>query len=132
MVARVRSKPSLRLSLHAKPRNRYVDAFLSTKMGDASYFGKLSFVLHLSNKTRIGCANFTMQGVDTAVPSYGASMPVASSTGGYNATSSAMPTGATPVTPTSASPTPSQFTGAAVKIAGGAGAMLAAAAAFVL
>lgn len=101
-------------------------------MGDPSYFGKLSFVLHLSNKTRIGCANFTMQGAGTAIPSSGASMPIAPSTGGYNATSTAMPTSGVPVTPTSASPKPSQFTGAAVKVAGGAGAMLAAAAAFVL
>jgi hypothetical protein len=101
-------------------------------MGDPSYFGKLSFVLHLSNKTRIGCANFTMQGADTAAPSYGASLPSASATGPYNSTMTVKPTGGVPVTPTSASPKPSQFTGAAVKVAGGAGAMLAAAAAFVL
>jgi hypothetical protein len=101
-------------------------------MGDASYFGKLSFVLHLSNKTRIGCANFTMQGAEAAVPSYGASMPAASSTGKYNSTATVTPTGGVPVTPTSPSAKPSQFTGAAVKVAGGAGAMLAAAAAFIL
>jgi hypothetical protein len=101
-------------------------------MGDPAYFGKLSFVLHLSNKTRIGCANFAMQGADTAVPSYGASLPHPSATGHYNATMTVKPTGGAPVTPTSASPKPSQFTGAAVKVAGGAGAMLAAVAAFVL
>jgi hypothetical protein len=89
-------------------------------------------VLHLANKTRIGCANFTMQG-GAPVPSYGASLPAPSATGAYNATMTVKPTGGAPVTPTSAySAAPSQFTGAAAKVAGGAGAVLAAAAALML
>lgn len=39
----------------------YVDLFTSTNKNDPSYFGNLSIVVHLSNKTRIGCANFTTQ-----------------------------------------------------------------------
>jgi hypothetical protein len=71
-----------------------------------------------------------MQG---AVPSSGASLPAPSATGPYNTTMSVKPTGGSPVTPTSAySAVPSQFTGAAAKVVGGAGAILAAAAALVL
>ena len=79
-------------------------------------------MFHYSNKTRIGCANFRK--VDGALPSYGSSLPAPSATGHYNGTATVKPT------PTAS--TPSQFTGAAVKVAGGAGAMLAAAAALVL
>jgi hypothetical protein len=100
--------------------NRYVDAFSSTIPGTPAYFGNLSFVLHLANKTRIGCANF-MSG-DHSVP-----YPTP------NATASIMPTGHGPVVSISPSATkPAQFTGAAIKLVGGTGAMLAAAAAFIL
>ncbi|KAH4075615.1 hypothetical protein HBH92_040550 [Parastagonospora nodorum] len=103
----------------------YVDPYSALIPGNNAYFGNLSFVLHLANKTRIGCANFVSQG---AKPSSGASLPAPSATGSYNTT--VMPTGGSPVTPTSAPP--SEFTGAAVKAASAAGAVLVAAAAFVL
>jgi hypothetical protein len=110
---------------------RYVDPYSSTNPDSPAFFGKLSFVLHLSNKTRIGCANFALQGA-APVPSSGASLPAPSATGHYNGTVTVKPTGGAPITPTPATPKPSQYTGAAVKVAGGVGAMLAAAAALVL
>ena len=112
-------------------------------------------MLHLANKTRIGCANFHLvsDGETNSVPaksedcststsaSYGFALPstVASSgytipTGsapGYNATVPA-PTAGKPTTPNSPAPTssaPVEFPGAASKVAGGAGALFAAAAA---
>lgn len=97
----------------------YVDPYSATRMDSNAFFGNLSFVLHLSNKTRIGCANFTM--VQAGSPSPSAGMPVPSG----NATASVKPTPAMPSQP-------SQFTGAATQVAAGAGAMLLAAAAFVL
>jgi len=101
---------------------RYVDPYSSTDPKSNAYFGNLSFVLHLANKTRIGCANFAMPGA-----------PMPTGYPGGNATMSVMPTGSATVKPTPTAPSnPGQFTGAAVKIAGGAGAMLAAAAALVL
>jgi hypothetical protein len=110
--------------------NRYVDPFSSLSPSSNAYFGNLAFVLHLSNKTRIGCANFSMQGAGYAVPSAGSSIPYPSATGLYNATSTIKPTGGAPITPTASKP--AQFTGAAAKVAGGAGALLAAAVAMVL
>lgn len=46
-----------------------MDLFSSTNKNDPSYFGNLSFVVHLSNKTRIGCANFTNLQPGSAYPS---------------------------------------------------------------
>lgn len=98
---------------------RYIDPYSSTNPSSNAFFGNLSFVLHLSNKTRIGCANFAAPGA--AAPS------------GYpagNATATIKPTGGAPIMPTTAAP--AQFTGAAVKLASGTGALLAAAAALML
>jgi Cu/Zn superoxide dismutase len=36
----------------------YHDLYTSTNPKDPAYFGNLSIVVHLANKTRIGCANF--------------------------------------------------------------------------
>lgn len=138
----------------------------------------MSFVVHLSNKTRIGCANFTM--IDAGTNGYGAPpassyapessgygaapssagyaassstgyaapplstgypmMPPTNTSSGfaqssgmplYNATTiAASPTAGLPITPSAASSSaPAEFTAGAAKIAGGAGALLAAAAA---
>lgn len=117
----------------------YVDPYSSLNKLDPSYFGNLSFVVHLSNKTRIGCANFTDM-------SPGSGYPIASiSSGGipkpsemphYNtsASPSATATGSgSPVPPATASSTaPEQFTNAAVSVVGGSAALLAAAVAMVL
>jgi hypothetical protein len=109
---------------------RYIDPYSSLNPSSNAFFGNLAFVLHLSNKTRIGCANFTAQGTGYAVPSAGSSIPYPTATGAYNSTMTVKPTGGAPITPTASAP--SQFTGAAVKVAGGAGALLAAAVAMVL
>lgn len=99
----------------------YVDPYSSTIPGSPAYFGNLSFVLHLSNKTRIGCANFKPVG---QIQPSGTPYPSG------NATYTVQPTGGVPKPTTSAPP---EFTGAAVaKVAGGAGALLAAAAVLVL
>ncbi|KAF1915112.1 superoxide dismutase [Ampelomyces quisqualis] len=97
----------------------YTDLFTSLNPSSPAYFGNLSFVFHFSNKTRIGCANFRQVG--TQPPSVASSLPAPSATGFFNGTATITPT-----------PPPAEFTGAAVKVAGGAGAMLAAAAVFVL
>lgn len=112
-------------------------------------------MLHLANKTRIGCANFHLasDGETNSVPaksedcststsvSYGFTLPstLASSgyaipTGsapGYNATVPSPTVGkpTAPGSPSATSSPPAEFTGAASKVAGGAGALFAAGAA---
>jgi hypothetical protein len=39
--------------------SRYFDEYTSLVKGDPQYVGDLSVVVHLTDKTRIGCANFT-------------------------------------------------------------------------
>jgi hypothetical protein len=122
--------------------NRYTDLFLSTNPSDPSFFGGLSFVVHLSNKTRIGCANFSMVGGAGGAASSGYAMPPTTASSGfahlsgssvYNGTtvlSTSTATTGVPIVPSSASASaPSQFTNAAVKVAGSAGVLLTAAAA---
>jgi len=111
----------------------YLDPYSATRPDSNAFFGNLSFVLHLSNKTRIGCANFTMVGggYPVASPSAGTALPRPS--GGVNATASIQPPVNTPVGPTPTTSPPAQFTGAAARMANAAvGAVLFAAAAFVL
>ncbi|EOA82166.1 Cell surface superoxide dismutase [Exserohilum turcicum] len=132
----------------------YVDLYSSTSPSDPAFFGGVSFVLHLANKTRIGCANFHLV-------SDGETSSSASSSPGYPTGSMPVPIASTPVpvsTPASAgyamptgypigngtvvapsptasspfhssSPRPSEFPGAAPKLACSAGVLLAAAAA---
>ncbi|CAN9088097.1 unnamed protein product [Alternaria alternata] len=147
----------------------YTDLYSATLPSDPAFFGALSFVVHLSNKTRIGCANFTMidagYGAAPSSTGYGAApssagyaassstgyaapplstgypmMPPTNTSSGfaqssgmplYNATTiAASPTAGLPITPSAASSSaPAEFTAGAAKIAGGAGALLAAAAA---
>jgi hypothetical protein len=78
----------------------FVEPYLSTRPGSAYFFGGLSFVLHSTNTTRLTCANFVM----------------VNGTSG-NATATVSGTGAP------------QFTGAAVKIGAGVGALAVAVAA---
>jgi hypothetical protein len=92
---------------------RYTDPYSATDPASNAYFGNLSFVLHLANKTRIGCANFKPVGYPTG------NSTTPSSTGGV-------------VRPSATSTPPPSFTGAAVKLVGGTGAMLAAVAALIL
>jgi hypothetical protein len=124
----------------------YVDEYSSTIPGEAAYFGNLSVVVHLSNKTRIACANFTM--VEPAAPEEPSQTyePAPSSTcistgvpyptdgGHYNTT---LPTGTSAPYPVTPSSTPSstplpEFTGAASKLSSGAVGIILALAALAL
>jgi hypothetical protein len=115
----------------------YTDLYLATTPTDLSYLGNLSIVVHLSNKTRIGCANFSVIAAGTPNAT---SKPVSVGTSsgyaiptGHNSTASSTsgsnPTG-TPISPTSTgSPLP---TLGAQKLAAGAGVLIAGVAAFML
>ncbi|KAF3000132.1 hypothetical protein E8E13_004807 [Curvularia kusanoi] len=122
----------------------YTDIYVSTRPDSKAYFGNLSVVIHLSDKTRIACANFTQisAGDHPVAPSgvsSGCALPTAS--GGYsNSTASSKPTGSAspttgvPVSPSSTSSSaPPEFTAAAPKlITGAATAVVAIAAALLL
>ena len=61
--------------------NSYVDLFLSTEKGTPAFVGDLSIVVHSSNKSRLSCANFTLQGMNLGASSPGptqASSPISS------------------------------------------------------
>ena len=115
----------------------YNDDFLATLPSNPSFFGDKSIVVHLSNKTRIACANFHQlspgNGTTTssASASYGTALPSGIPDGGHNATSSASPTGGdstgAPIPPT-ASPTllPTDLpAGGAARVATGGAALFA-------
>ncbi len=123
--------------------SRYVDLYSSTSPLSNAYIGNLSVVVHLSNKTRIACANFTQvspgEGSSNTASSINLSTGVSSGyakptgSGVYNTTSVATatvtvrPTTGVPVSPSSTS---TAFAGAApMLISGAAGAVVAAAAA---
>jgi len=126
----------------------YVDLFASTNKNDPSYFGNLSFVVHLANKTRIGCANFislqpgaSANVSGTAYSSAnisGSTYPSASATTGSIAKSTVKPTydisgPAFGSKTASSSPTSTQFSGnAVVHRVGGSTALLAVAVALLL
>lgn len=42
------------------PPSSFLDLYLSTVQGPASFFGNRSIVIHTSNTTRLTCANFTL------------------------------------------------------------------------
>lgn len=124
----------------------YDDLYLSTNPSDPSFFGNLSFVIHLANKTRIGCANFTMVSGgagDVPTSTYASMLPTSTSsdddddddcsepTGFSNATATTSLTGA-PIAPSSTSNSTLPESNAAGKVASGAGLVLAAAAAAAL
>ncbi|CBX92803.1 hypothetical protein LEMA_P055090.1 [Plenodomus lingam JN3] len=116
----------------------YIDPYSSLNKADPSYFGNLSFVVHLHNKTRIGCANFTDMSPGSDHPSGGissGSLPKPTEMPTYNTSGSpsASATGGSPVPPTPTSSTPpAQFTNAAASVVGGSAALLVAAIALVL
>lgn len=128
----------------------YLDIYTATRPDSNAYFGNLSIVVHLSNKTRISCANFTQVsgGDDSGYPtssmygtgvSSGYALPTGS--GGYNSTiipsaptGTGSPTGGVPVSPSSTTSSPPvEFTAAApMLVSGAAGALVAFAAALLL
>ncbi|KAL9625789.1 MAG: hypothetical protein Q9160_000109 [Pyrenula sp. 1 TL-2023] len=83
----------------------YTDLYTSTQEGIGSFFGNRSLVVHSKNTTRLNCANFTL---------------VPGSTGGGSPPSSPAPSGALPTgpssNPTTGSPPPPAFTGAAATL----------------
>ncbi|KAF2866800.1 superoxide dismutase [Massariosphaeria phaeospora] len=115
--------------------NSYLDLFSSTNPGNPAYFGNLSVVVHLSNKTRISCGNFKMVSPGSNGTSSGVAMPTG--TGGShhnNSTLSATPTSTAtgsgpPISPTTA---PAEPTGAAARLVSGAGVLFGAALALML
>lgn len=124
----------------------YLDLYSATRPDVNSYFGNLSLVVHLSNKTRIACANFTQLSAGEE-PSYPVSSIILSTavssgyavpteSGHYNSsvpTGASSPTTGVPIAPSSTSSSTPEFTGAASKlVSGAAGAIVAAAAALLL
>ncbi|KAL8805305.1 MAG: hypothetical protein Q9182_002073 [Xanthomendoza sp. 2 TL-2023] len=90
----------------------FLDLYLSTYQGPASFFGNRSIVIHTSNTTRLTCANFTLTSGNSSRPSNG--------TSGGNGTV------------TGSNPVPSPFTGGAAVTFVSAGAFVAGLAAFLL
>ncbi|KAL9601357.1 MAG: hypothetical protein Q9179_002900 [Wetmoreana sp. 5 TL-2023] len=90
----------------------YLDLYLSTVQGPASFFGNRSIVIHTSNTTRLTCANFTL----TSGNSTSANSTSSSGNG----------------TVTGSNPVPSPFTGGAAVTVVSAGAIVAGLAAFLL
>ncbi|KAI4161172.1 MAG: hypothetical protein L6R39_000132 [Caloplaca ligustica] len=90
----------------------YLDLYLSTAQGPASFFGNRSIVVHTSNTTRLTCANFTLTSGNST---------------GSNGTSSSGNG-----TVTGSQPVPSPFTGGAAATFVSAGAIIAGLAALLL
>ena len=115
--------------------NRYVDPYSATLATNPAFFGNLSFVVHLSNKTRIGCANFTQLapgGPTKPSPSSGG-IPKPSEAPRYNTTiATPIPTGGAPVVPSASPSGPAEFPGAAAKVVAGPAALFALVAALLL
>ncbi|KAF1994607.1 Cu,Zn superoxide dismutase-like protein [Amniculicola lignicola CBS 123094] len=118
---------------------QYEDLFTSLTPGTPAFFGNLSFVVHLSNKTRIGCANFQFLGGGiSSVASSGYAAPTGAHHGGNSTISSPTLTGTgSPYgnggTPTSSSTNnPQNSDSAASQVILGAGAVLAGVMALVL
>lgn len=90
----------------------FLDLYLSTVQGPASFFGNRSIVIHTSNTTRLTCANFTL------------------TSGNSTASNGTTPSGNGTVA--GSNPVPSPFTGGAAGIIVSAGAIVAGLAAFLL
>ncbi|CAO2650448.1 Nn.00g017400.m01.CDS01 [Neocucurbitaria sp. VM-36] len=113
----------------------YVDPYSATLANDPAFFGNLSFVVHLSNKTRIGCANFTQlaPGVPTKPYPSSGGIPKPSEAPRYNTTiATPAPTGGAPVVPSASPSGPAEFPGAATKVVAGPAALFALVAALLL
>ncbi|KAL8942301.1 MAG: hypothetical protein Q9211_001447 [Gyalolechia sp. 1 TL-2023] len=89
----------------------YLDLYLSTVQGPASFFGNRSIVIHTSNATRLTCANFTLTSGNST-----------SSNGTSNGNG----------TVTGSNPVPSAFMNGAAAAIVSAGAIVAGLAAFLL
>lgn len=87
---------------------KFTDPFLSTNPANSGFFGSLSFVIHMPNKTRITCANFKLaKGSATiAAPSASASSDLSTS----NTTSPTAAGTGSPVGPTGGSSSPTLAT----------------------
>jgi len=81
----------------------YTDNYASLQEGIGAFFGNRSFVLHFANKTRITCANFSVENAGSSCPGTGSPSSTASSTG-----PTSKPTGG--ATRTTAAPTGSNAT----------------------
>lgn len=92
--------------------HRFLDLYLSTVQGPASFFGNRSIVIHTSNTTRLTCANFTL------------------TSGNSTSSNGTAPNGNGTVT--GSNPVPSPFTGGAAAAIVSAGAIIAGFAAFLL
>ncbi|KAI4166792.1 MAG: hypothetical protein LQ343_007753 [Gyalolechia ehrenbergii] len=90
----------------------FLDLYLSTVQGPASFFGNRSIVIHTSNTTRLTCANFTL------------------TSGNSTSSNGTAPNGNGTVT--GSNPVPSPFTGGAAAAIVSAGAIIAGFAAFLL
>ncbi|KAF2706881.1 Cu,Zn superoxide dismutase-like protein [Pleomassaria siparia CBS 279.74] len=116
----------------------YTDLYLATSPEDLSFLGNLSIVVHLSDKKRIGCANFVLNtpSVSSTIgtASSGFALPTGSASSGYaiptgtNGTSSITLSGTRGPTPTPTGPTVPSATSAlpssgAQKLVAGAGAL---------
>ncbi|KAL8755866.1 MAG: hypothetical protein Q9184_004673 [Pyrenodesmia sp. 2 TL-2023] len=93
-------------------QSAYLDLYLSTAQGPASFFGNRSIVIHTSNTTRLTCANFTL-------------------TSGNGTSSNGISSGGNG-TVTGSNPVPSPFTGSAAATLISAGAVIAGIAAFLV
>lgn len=60
------------------PSPSYLDLYLSTVQGPASFFGNRSLVVHSNNATRLTCANFTLIAGNSTIT--GGTAPVPTST----------------------------------------------------
>ena len=105
-------------NITASPWNpdAYTDQYLSTTPGNPSFFGDLSVVIHTNNKTRLTCANFTLN----------TESPPTSTVSGYPSGTGAPTGGAT------GSIYPPIPTGGAASVGAGLGAAMLGLAAFIL
>lgn len=53
----------------------YLERYLSTQSGPASFFGNRSVVIHATNSTRLTCANFTLVAGNGTVHNNGTTPP---------------------------------------------------------
>lgn len=60
------------------PILRYLDLYLSTVRGPASFFGNRSIVVHSNNATRLTCANFTLIAGNSTITGGTAPVPTSS------------------------------------------------------
>lgn len=113
----------------------YVDLYSALRTDSVAYFGNLSVVVHLSDKKRIACANFTLAAAMDPIRTISSGFALPTSSGVSNTTVPS-PTGGVPISPSSSSsssPTSlPESNGAAGKFVSGTVAIFAVAVALVL